>query len=485
MGVRTSASISLVSFEKTSFEGHKKISNERMNKEFVSALSFSSTVYTKSQLPLLAVGCRSGLLQVFSNNGSLTNTLNFDEYRNEIYYKQSICQLIRTPKTNEMIAIFNDSSMIKYDIALKTASETFFEKLKEFTSSITFGKQSNQQIGRVRSTMVQGGYMKSENPEQSVIFAVNKELNNPLCYYKFNTQTIADAAVVTNPRFRNSFLESSQGKSDTVLALVNYSGFLIVFDYETMEPQFSLKSFFGGYNSLSFSPDCAYIALAGHDDCITILNTDNLNTVRCIGHKSFVSRAIFQTIPFNENDTSDDAVRESFKKSNYLRVVGAGMDGMLSFYEIEKSIFEGSARPISRRHLDLRQVQETLEFKPLYAEKFSEAIGWVDISDNLLVTCTMDGAISTHQIRSISQSKELINSKERTKDDNEEGEENRSHEERKMQSSKFSSGPNYLRNQTPKSLSSMKPGTEERGNNDTNNTSSVSSNKIESTSQRA
>ena len=404
VAVRTSLSVTLVHFKGTAFEAHEKIAttDKFSTKDMISALSFTSKVFTKTTPPTLVVGYKSGAIQIYSQN-KLINILNVDQLTHEPCYQRSVTQILQTPDPRYIVAVFDDSSMIKYSIEKKNSSPTFFEKLNEFTSKITFSNLADQRFNKAKDGFIQGGYLSRTYPEQSVIYGLNEEQSNPIGYFKFNCKTIADAVIISHQRFRQSFLKNSEEKSTTVLAFVNYDGYFVVFDYEKMEPRFSLKSYFGGYNALVFSPDCLYVALAGHDDCITVLNTETLAAVRIIGHRSFASRAIFQTIPFMENSIdSENSLAERFAGKEFMRVIGGGMDGLISFTEIQKTAFTNQGivtnPKIWPKFVSLNKLPEKVEIKPLHTEKVEEAVGWIEIVDNLMLVCMMNGGIATYEV---------------------------------------------------------------------------------------
>ncbi len=55
----------------------------------------------------------------------------------------------------------------------------------------------------------------------------------------------------------------------------------------------TVKSYYGGFNALSFSDDWGLLGLAGQDDCATIVSLENKGYIRLFQHTSFVSRVLF------------------------------------------------------------------------------------------------------------------------------------------------------------------------------------------------
>ncbi|RYE41600.1 MAG: hypothetical protein EOP48_23865 [Sphingobacteriales bacterium] len=64
---------------------------------------------------------------------------------------------------------------------------------------------------------------------------------------------------------------NSKDMDMTVLAFVSLDGYLVIYDFITMEPRLSYKSNFGGLNSLSFSEDCELVALLEDDNGMELL----------------------------------------------------------------------------------------------------------------------------------------------------------------------------------------------------------------------
>ena len=407
MAVKTSTSITLVEFDKATYKDFVKVRiNDSIDRETITAFTFAAPTFSKTKPPMLIIGYKSGLIVVYSEE-KIINLLNVDERSHDSFYKKPVSQLLTTPNEQEVIAIFNDSSMVRYNIQTKAVNPVFLSKFKKFATKITFNNQAKSRFKKTSKGITQGAYISDVNPEQSNFYAINHDSmsTNPISYYRFNCKTISDAAVIGHPRFQKSFLKNKEGKSsDMILAFVSYDGYFVVFDYEKMEPQFSMKSFYGGYNSFTFSPGYEFLALGGHDDTITILEVETLRVVRCIGHRSFISKAIFQVIPFNQEDASEETQLESFKKSECIRVIGGAMDSALSFYEIERSLFRGPSNVPDTKEVpifvNLSKIPDPVDVKAVVMQKLPEAVGWVEICDNLMFVCTMDGSIITYQIQS-------------------------------------------------------------------------------------
>lgn len=79
-----------------------------------------------------------------------------------------------------------------------------------------------------------------------------------------------------------------------MLATVSHDGFLRVFNYETRDLIATMKSYFGGLLTLSWSHDSKLIATGGEDDLLTVFHVPE-NRVVCRGqaHKSWISQVRF------------------------------------------------------------------------------------------------------------------------------------------------------------------------------------------------
>ena len=426
MAVKTSSSIIEVEFNGNSYVSFERVEipTDIANKEIISALSYTSSTFNKLNPPTLLIGYRSGLIAVYSQK-RMINLLNFNKTGMEALHKQPVIQFVVTGNQQEFFAVFNDSSMLKFNYKSESSSLLFIENLKKFVSKISFSKQHNKVNFKKRTDNdMAAGYIACEtSPELSFFYASNHDTSggNPLCYYKFNCRTISDVVIISHPRFRKSFLKNTTGSQNTILAYVNYDGYLCVYDYEKMGPQFSLKSFFGGYSTITFSPNCEFLALSGHDDCLTILQVDSLAVVRCIGHRSFVSRGVFQTIPYQEGKSSNKELVATFESNKYMRLVTGSMDNQLFAYDINKENFQPQYYLIEERkgvtHLNLSKCMEPFDIKATAMFKFDNAIGWLDLVENMLITCCMDGAIITMEILTLKEEPGGKNALEKSPDD--------------------------------------------------------------------
>ena len=406
IAVKTATSITEVTLEGNTCADYQKVGiTDRLSRESISAFTYLPLNLSKTGSPVLVIGYRSGLISVHSESKCI-NLLNLDEKAEGIFLKQPVIHLLPAADKDQVLAIFNDSSMLRFNYNGDGSNALFLENLRIFSSKMSFNNQQNKITFRrkIVGDMVLGYHYCEDNHELSSFHATNKSSSapNPVSYHKFNCRTIADAVVISHSRLKKKFLKQASGANDTIFAYVNFDGCLCIYDYDTMEPQFSIKSYFGGYSSLTFSPNCEYLALAGHDDCLTVVKLENLSVIRCVGHRSFVSKAVFQTIPFKEDCETAQDVADVFESNQVMRIVTGSMDGQLSVFEINKTDFsDHSHRPISNKgimHLDLSKEFEPLEVKPLSSFRCDDGIGWIELVGNLLIVSCMDGVITIIEI---------------------------------------------------------------------------------------
>ncbi|RKP18461.1 WD40 repeat-like protein [Rozella allomycis CSF55] len=145
------------------------------------------------------------------------------------------------------------------------------------------------------------------------------------------------------------------------LAIVSKTGIVRIIEHSTHKLCFSMKSFFGGYLSATWSFDGKYILLAGEDDCITILDIQERTFVaRCQGHKSFVSQVAFDPATCGQN---------------LYRFVSVGHDGFACFWEFSR---ENLRRP--RSHSTVSMLGKREKRRSLVNEEASER-GFGQIED--------------------------------------------------------------------------------------------------------
>jgi len=427
IAVKTSSSIIVVKFNNTNFVDHRKLifKDDRLDRTLPVSFTFRKATYDKSDLPLLVIGYKTGLIAIVdSSNDNVKNILNYDEKTKECLKKQAPNLIIPVPGSNddEILVVFNDSTMMKYNIKSKTQNIIFQEKLKKFEDKITFKKKFSY-TKKTTGAFTFGSLQADTNTKLNYFFARNADDKdpNPAEFIKFNCRTISDAVLIKNPNFSTKFNKNIP--VDTIiLALASYDGYLLIYDYGKLEPLFSFKSQFGGYNSLTISDNCDMIALSGHDDCITVIDMNTFGFIRCEGHKSFIGKTIFQTMTLPrrgsiDQDSDDNkeqingyASNDNEDSSNWVRMIAGGLDGYLSVWEFEKGLLESSARKMEKLNKDSGSHKslpfiidsfqtDPLRLSPLLYQKMSDAIGWVELVGGLLILCTFDGYISTFIVK--------------------------------------------------------------------------------------
>jgi len=361
-----------------------------------------------------------------SQDKKLLNTFNYEEKDRVRYHPkyQQIIAICMLPDTNEdeFIALFADSSVIRYKLSAMRQNLEFMEKLKGFELKIDFKghekiKQKSAKKEKGNTSFSFRSTLKENEPEFSYFYAHNDSLSqdNPRSFYRYNHRTISDIIVKKHISFSKTFKRPTD-KETTVLAFVSFDGYLIIYEFNQMEPLLSYKSKYGGFNSLVFNDDCDRIVLSGQDDYITVLDLNTMKTLRCEGHQSFVSRAIFHTISpkLSTEEEETKSLREILgrnvktKQREAERVIGGGLDGNISFWEYDNDIFNtgktvGTGLGKFPMRLNQNKIDDSIHLKPLFMWKLKEAIGTLDLCSSLLFISDQSGVITVYAIRDMTK----------------------------------------------------------------------------------
>ncbi|CAL2045180.1 unnamed protein product [Caenorhabditis brenneri] len=123
---------------------------------------------------------------------------------------------------------------------------------------------------------------------------VSEKQGDKYCVYGWGSRSTA-----RNPTARWAIGEGSIHQFEfspnkQMLATVSHDGFLRVFNFETREMIATMKSYFGGLLTLSWSHDSKLIATGGEDDLLTVFHVPEKRVV-CRGqaHKSWISQVRF------------------------------------------------------------------------------------------------------------------------------------------------------------------------------------------------
>ena len=90
--------------------------------------------------------------------------------------------------------------------------------------------------------------------------------------------------------------------SPLLLGYCGFDGYFRLVDLVKGTLTMTVKSYYGGFNAFTFSPHSHFLALAGQDDCATIVSMKNKGFIRIFQHNSFVSRVLFT--PLNQFSTN-------------------------------------------------------------------------------------------------------------------------------------------------------------------------------------
>ena len=146
-------------------------------------------------------------------------------------------------------------------------------------------------------------------------------------------------------------------------ALACQDGFLRVFCWGTQsQPNLELcvavRSFFGGFLCVAWSPDGRYLATGGEDDLITLVSfNENRVVCRGTGHKSWIADVAFDQfasvcgiVPESSslNHTSQTKLNEQ-KNGIIYRLASVGQDTILCVWEITEDILVQSQQQLLQK----------------------------------------------------------------------------------------------------------------------------------------
>ncbi|XP_037687754.1 WD repeat-containing protein 20 isoform X4 [Choloepus didactylus] len=173
--------------------------------------------------------------------------------------------------------------------------------------------------------------------KQGESFAVHtcksKSTRNPLLKW-----TVGEGAL-------NEFAFSPDGK---FLACVSQDGFLRVFNFDSVEPHGTMRSYFGGLLCVCWSPDGKYIVTGGEDDLVTVWSFVDCRVIaRGQGHKSWVSVVAFD--PYTTSVDEGDPMEFSGSDEDFQDLLHFGRDRANSTQSrLSKRNSTDSRPPLSR-----------------------------------------------------------------------------------------------------------------------------------------
>ena len=431
IAIKTSQSITLVLFKDTEFQEHIKLPLEHplFEESIISYFTFKKVTFNTKSPPTMVIGFRSGLVaHVGCNSKKVLGLYNHDDKNKAPYThkNQPVSFITAVPETNgdEVLVLFADSTIMKYQLSLKSSNTPFIEKIKRFEQKTNFQEHLNRfkYNQKKKSTWSYGSLLNNTSPEFRLFYAHNDSfpLENPLSYWKFNHRTITAIAVQRHESFSRTLFNDKNIKEATVFAFVSLDGFLVIYEYYKMTPKLSYKTSFGGINSLVFSENCELVAMGGQDDCITVLDLKTKQTLRCEGHKSFVTRVIFQTIPYRkiiDQNLAGKVTKQTSQENDeasackIIRIIGGSMDGSLSFFEFDKNIFKPSKEETFEERegiwrLTQEKLTDSIKLKPTSIHSSEYAIGWIEILENMLFKSDYSGGVSVYIIKDLAINKE-------------------------------------------------------------------------------
>lgn len=149
------------------------------------------------------------------------------------------------------------------------------------------------------------------------------------------------------------------------LAVASQDGFLRVYDFHKMEFYSKMRSYFGGFLCVCWSPDGKYVVTGGEDDLLSVWSfNEKCIVTRGEGHQSYVNSVMFdpytsdlQKSGWSETDlggtvsaTELKSQRSSrfFEESESYRVGSVGQDGIMCLWELSSDNLTLPKRGLSR-----------------------------------------------------------------------------------------------------------------------------------------
>ena len=149
---------------------------------------------------------------------------------------------------------------MRFELGMKHSSEYTLFRFRKFMLKTATNKTARKikTKEKERESVRYGAMVFNKSPEFNYYIAKNLERDkNPISFMKTSSRTVVEAVV----KISNSF-EKTLGKPGPILATVSLEGYLLLYDFEKMEPILSYKTDFGGINSMTFSDNCEWISLS-------------------------------------------------------------------------------------------------------------------------------------------------------------------------------------------------------------------------------
>ncbi|XP_076979712.1 WD repeat-containing protein 20 isoform X3 [Tamandua tetradactyla] len=130
------------------------------------------------------------------------------------------------------------------------------------------------------------------------------------------------------------------------LACVSQDGFLRVFNFDSVEPHGTMRSYFGGLLCVCWSPDGKYIVTGGEDDLVTVWSFVDCRVIaRGHGHKSWVSVVAFD--PYTTSVEESDPMEFSGSDEDFQDLLHFGRDRANSTQSRLSKRNSTDSRPVS------------------------------------------------------------------------------------------------------------------------------------------
>lgn len=139
----------------------------------------------------------------------------------------------------------------------------------------------------------------------------------------------------------------------THLAVANQDGFLRIYNFHKMELYGRMRSYYGGFLCVCWSPDGKYVVVGGEDDLVSVWSfVDKRVVTRGEGHHSYVNAVTFDPytsessiVDLQASLTDNDLTATSatdlksrssrfFEESRSYRFGSVGQDGLMCLWEL-------------------------------------------------------------------------------------------------------------------------------------------------------
>lgn len=190
---------------------------------------------------------------------------------------KTITHMTIIPNTRLFVVFQTDKSFYILNRDLKDINNEFisFVLMNSNTKSATPSKKKK------KSNFVMSTLKSEISQHMEYEYSINKEKNsNPVMYGKLYGGLI-------------TYVNSINFEGKDYIGVTDRDGYMKMFELPSFIPYRLYKSEYGGFNSFTYEPSTKLLAISGEDDAITIINLENEQRLRILGHQSFVTSSFF------------------------------------------------------------------------------------------------------------------------------------------------------------------------------------------------